>query len=89
MDHVQDYARKRLKRGQEKIDSLSELKETVKSLILKRTRVLSRSLSFKAKSVFTDHNVGKKNIYLHDKCDVVVANTVNNNMCLSATHYIQ
>ena len=88
MDAVEDYARKWIKREQEDIDSLSEWLKAVRSLILKRMKVLSRSMSANATSVFKDPDVAKTLSTIHDKYVVVPADNAQNNTVLQQTFYI-
>ena len=54
---MENYARKLIKREREDSDSLFEWVKAVGSLILKRIKVLSRSMSVSAPSVFKDPDV--------------------------------
>ena len=90
MDAVEDYERKWIKREQEDTDSLSEWIKNVRSLILKRMKILSRSMSVSATSVFKDLDQVKSLFIIHDKYVVVKADKAQINIVfVCKTHNIQ
>jgi len=54
MDSVEDYARKWEKQEEVELDKLSNWVSSIRSLIRKRTYNLSRSMSFKVRSIFNE-----------------------------------
>ena len=66
--------------NEEDIDSLSEWTKAVRSLILKRMKVVSRSKRVYATSVFKDPNVAKTLSTIRNICVVVPANKALNNI---------
>ena len=78
------------KREQEDIDSLSEWVKAVRSLILKRMHVLSRSMNANATSIFKDPDVAKTLSIIHDQYVVVPADKAQNNIVfVCKKHYIE
>ena len=72
------------------IDSLSKWVKAVRSLTLKRMKVLNRSMSVNATSVFKDPDVAKTLSTIHDKYVVVPADKAQNNIVfVCKTFYIQ
>ena len=74
---MEDFARKWIKREQEDIDSLSKWVRTARSLILKRMKVLRRTMSIIATSVFNNPETLST---INDKYVVVPADKTQNNI---------
>ena len=91
MDAVEDYARKWIKREQDKeLDSLSEWVKAVRSLIQLRIKKLRRSMNAKATSIFDNPDVAETLASIHNEYVVVPADKAPNNIiCICKKHYVE
>ena len=81
MDAVEDYARKWIKREQDKeLDSLSEWVKAVRSLIQLRIKKLRRSMNAKATSIFDNPDVAETLASIHNEYVVVPADKAPNDV---------
>ena len=80
MDSVEEYARRRAKKEDVTVDTLSEWVKSVMSLINRRVSVLSRTMSRRHESVFDDPGVAAELAEIHEKFVVVPADKASNNI---------
>ena len=87
MDAIEDYARTWAKKEEVEVDALSEWLKSIRTLVKRRLYILSKTMSTKTRSVFTDHEVIKTLNSLHDKYVVVPADKAANNVIFVCKSY--
>ena len=89
MDAVEEYARKWAKKEDEEIETLSDWNRTIKSKVLGRVQLLTKSMNPKNKSIFEDPIVMETLSHLHDNYVIVPADKAHNNIVfVCKRHYI-
>ena len=87
MDAIEHYARTWAKKEEVEVDALSEWLKSIRTLVKRRLYILSKTMSTKTRSVFTDHEVIKTLNSLHDKYVVVPADKAANNVIFVCKSY--